>query len=368
MASEMLYPVMPIYLRMMGYSAAWMGVIEGLAEAIAGLSKGYFGRHSDAIGKRVPFVRWGYGLSALSRPMTALLQFPLWILAMRSMDRLGKGLRTGARDAMLSDVSTPETRGRVFGFHRSMDTLGAVIGPLLALAFLYWFPGQYRKLFLWALVPGILTLSLTFMLRDAPTEPRPSIQPAAIFKGFLTYWQRASVGYRRVATGLLLFTFFNSSDAFLLLFMKERGLPDTATIGLYIFFNLMTTLLSYPMGSLADKFGFRRIIVLGFGFFVLAYLGFSSRLTDGYLLLIWGFYGAYYAATDGVAKAWLSTLCNREDSATAIGSFAAWQSLMSLTASLWTGFVWTQFGGSVALYMSAIGAALAAAWLLLQKK
>ena len=365
--SEMLYPIMPIYLRMLGFSAAWIGVVEGLAEAIAGLSKGYFGRQSDAIGRRVPFVRWGYGLSAMSRPLMAILQFPLWVLAMRSMDRLGKGLRTGARDAMLADASTPETRGRVFGFHRSMDTLGAVIGPLLALAFLYFFPGQYRTLFLWAVVPGAATFLLTFLLRDAPpTSPRTDIiKPAEILRGFLTYWQRATPEYRRVVGLLLLFTFVNSSDAFLLLFMKQRGLDDNAIIGCYIFFNLITALLSFPMGMLADRLGHKRIIAFGFGCFAAAYFGFSSDSSIALLVLAWAMYGAYCAATDGVAKAWVSNLCARKDTATAIGSLAAWQSIMSLIASLWTGIVFTYWGGSVALTLSAAGAILTAITVLL---
>lgn len=135
-ASEMLYPVMPLYLKSIGFSVVLIGVLEGFAEAIAGLSKGYFGKMSDNTGRRLPFVQWGYLLSAVSKPMMAVFTFPFWIFTARTIDRIGKGIRSGARDAMLSDEATPQTKGRVFGFHRSMDTLGAVIGPLSALAFL----------------------------------------------------------------------------------------------------------------------------------------------------------------------------------------------------------------------------------------
>ncbi|HXU26934.1 MAG TPA: MFS transporter, partial [Bacteroidia bacterium] len=134
-ASEMLYPVMPIYLKTIGFSILLIGVLEGVAEATAGLSKGYFGNLSDNKGKRLPFVQIGYALSAISKPMMALFVYPLWVFGARSIDRLGKGVRTGARDALLSDEATPETKGTIFGFHRSMDTLGAVLGPLLALVY-----------------------------------------------------------------------------------------------------------------------------------------------------------------------------------------------------------------------------------------
>ena len=136
MASEMLYPIMPIYLKSIGFSIVLIGILEGVAEATAGLSKGYFGKLSDASGKRVPFVQVGYALSTISKPMMAMFIYPLWIFFARTIDRLGKGIRTGARDALLSDEAPAEVKAKVFGFHRSMDTLGAAIGPSLALLYL----------------------------------------------------------------------------------------------------------------------------------------------------------------------------------------------------------------------------------------
>ena len=141
-ASEMLYPVIPVYLRNIGFSVFLIGILEGIAEASAGLSKGYFGTWSDHTGKRMPFVRLGYFLSALSKPMMVLLKFPLWIFIARTTDRLGKGLRTAPRDALLSAEATPETKAGVFSFHRGWDTLGAVVGPLIALGYLHLHPGK----------------------------------------------------------------------------------------------------------------------------------------------------------------------------------------------------------------------------------
>src|SRR5512141_2206259 len=170
-ASEMLYPVMPVFLRSIGFSFLLIGILEGVAEATAGLSKGYFGQKSDQLGKRLPFVQLGYALSAISKPLMAFFVYPLWIFFARTIDRLGKGLRTGARDAMLSDECAPENKGKVFGFHRSMDTLGAVFGPAIALLYLYYHPGNYKMLFLIAFLPGVIAISFTFFIKEKKLKP-----------------------------------------------------------------------------------------------------------------------------------------------------------------------------------------------------
>ena len=233
-ASEMLYPVLPIYLKAIGFSIILIGILEGVAEAAAGLSKGYFGKLSDTSARRVPFVQIGYALSAISKPMMAIFTFPLWIFFVRTMDRFGKGIRTGARDAILSDEATPETKGKVFGFHRGMDTLGAVLGPSLALLYLYFYPKEYKTLFFIAFIPGLFAVLSSFYLKEKKVnEIRPKIKTP--FFSFLKYWKVSPAEYRKVVTGLLLFTLFNSSDFFLLLRAKQAGLDDTMVIGIYIF-------------------------------------------------------------------------------------------------------------------------------------
>ena len=208
-ASEMLYPVMPVYLRSIGFSILLIGILEGIAEATAGLSKGYFGNLSDMKQKRLPFVQVGYALSALSKPLMAIFIFPLWIFFARTLDRLGKGIRTGSRDAILSDETTMEHKGKVFGFHRGLDTLGAAIGPALALVYLYFFPEQYRWLFFLAFIPGMAAILITFLIREKkrskPDKPSGKIH----FLSYLSYWKQAGTGYRMVVAGLLLFTLFN---------------------------------------------------------------------------------------------------------------------------------------------------------------
>ena len=166
MASEMLYPIMPVFLSSIGFSVVLIGVLEGFAEMVAGLSKGYFGQLSDVRQKRLPFVQLGYFLSAISKPMLALFSTPVWIFFSRTIDRTGKGLRSAPRDALLSNATTKENKAKVFGFHRSMDTFGAVLGPLIALWFLACYPGQYQTLFIIAFIPGLAAVLFTFFVKE----------------------------------------------------------------------------------------------------------------------------------------------------------------------------------------------------------
>src|SRR5215203_3678783 len=159
-ASEMIYPVVPVYLKEIGFSVLLIGILEGVAEFTSGISKGYFGKLSDEKGVRLPFIKSGYFFSAISKPMMAMLVYPVWIFFARTTDRLGKGLRTAARDALLSQQATKETKARVFGFHRAWDTVGAITGPALALVYLHYFPGDYRTFFFLAFIPGLASVAL----------------------------------------------------------------------------------------------------------------------------------------------------------------------------------------------------------------
>ncbi len=355
MASEMLYPIMPVFLKHIGFSVLLIGILEGLAEAVAGLTKPYFGKQSDAMGKRLPFVQLGYALSAISKPLMAVFFYPLWIFFARTIDRLGKGIRTGARDAMLSDACTKETRGQVFGFHRSMDTAGAVLGPVLALVYLYFNPFDYRTLFLIAFFPGLLAILCTFLIKENIT-PGPSLPfsfKIKAFFSFTSYWKNAPGPYKKLVTGLILFALFNSSDVFLLLKMKESGLNDTAVIAVYIFYNLVFTLLAYPIGLLADKIGIRKIFILGIGLFAVVYCGFALNNNLLLYILLFALYGTYAAATDGISKAWISNIVPKEETATAIGTFAGFQSIAALIASSLCGLLWYNFGAMITFLATA---------------
>ena len=355
MASEMLYPVMPLFLQSIGYTALFIGILEGFAEAVAGLTKSYFGKRSDALGKRLPFVQLGYGLSAISKPMLAIFSFWWWIFLSRTTDRLGKGIRTGARDAMLSDECLPETRGRVFGFHRSMDTLGAVAGPALALIYLYYYPENYQTLFIIAFVPGLLAIACTLFMKEKKiiAATKKGITHAGIFS-FTSYWKSSSVTYKKLSAGLLLFALINSSDVFLLLKMKESGQDDTMIIAVYIFYNLVYALLSYPMGMLADKLGLKYIFSGGLLVFSIVYAGFAVSSSLLSFILLFALYGLYAAATEGISKAWISSLVPKGETASAIGTFSGFQSICTLFASSCCGLLWYQFGAMATLLISAV--------------
>ena len=361
LASEMLYPVMPLYLQSIGFSVFYIGLLEGVAEAVAGLSKGYFGQWSDRLGRRVPFVQAGYGLSALSKPMLAVLATPVWVLLARTVDRLGKGLRTGARDALLADETTPADRGKVFGFHRSMDTLGAVFGPLAALAWLAAHPGQYRPLFLWAFVPGVVAVGIALVLRERRAVP--SGRPVLPFWASFRYWRQAPAGYRRVVGGLLAFALVNSSDAFLLLLAKQRGFSTTAVIGLYILYNVTYVASAWPLGHLADRLGPRRLLVAGLVLFAGVYGGVALVHDLWAFGALFALYGVYAAATEGVAKAWVSTLCAKSDTGAALGTLGGLSSLAALVASTGAGALWQWRGPGATFGVAAVVALAVAGYL-----
>lgn len=350
MASELLYPVMPLYLKSIGFSVLLIGILEGIAEAAAGLSKGYFGQWSDQSGRRVPFVQLGYTLSAFAKPLLVLFNWPGWVVAMRTLDRAGKGIRTGARDAMLSGEATPQTKASVFGFHRAMDTLGAVLGPTFGLIYLYFNPGDYKPLFFYALIPGILAITATLSLNEKAASPQPI---SITFYSFIRYWKQSPPHYRRIVTGFLVFALVNSSDVFLLLQAKQRGLDEVDVIAIYIFYNLVYAVFSFPMGRLADRFGLKTIFVTGLLLFATVYAGLPMVESELWFLLLFFLYGLYAAATEGISKAWITNVAEGKDTATAIGTFSAFQSICAMVASLWTGLIWYLFGAAYAFAATA---------------
>jgi MFS family permease len=351
MASDMLYPVMPAYLRSIGFSVAFIGLLEGIAEAAAGLSKGYFGYWSDMSGKRLPFVRLGYTLSALSKPLMAAMAYPLWIFLVRTLDRLGKGMRTGARDAILADASTHQNRGKVFGFHRSMDTVGAALGPALALIWLYFRPGDYIPLFFIAFLPGIISVLLLFTLKE---QNNLAPQGKTItFSDSMRWLKTATPAYRTLLWGLLLFASINSAEIFLLLRAKDLGMTDAGVVGLYIFYNLIFALLAYPLGRLSDTIGMKRIFLLGLALFAITYLGMALFSSTTAIIALFFVYGGFAAATDGLAKAWISKVCGPREKAVGLGTFAGLQSLSLLLASVWAGLLWDITGPMTVFLLTA---------------
>jgi len=353
-ASEMLYPIIPVYLKEIGFSIMWIGILEGFVNFTAGVSKGYFGKLSDEKGVRLPFVKLGYFLSALSKPLIGFFVAPVWIFFVRTIDRLGKGVRVAAKDALLSAETTKANKAKVFGFNRALDTAGATIGPAIALAFLLFYPGEYKPLFYLAFIPGIISVSLIFLLKEKK-QPASTMEKGNFFS-FFKYWGIATKEYKHLVTGLLLFALFNSSDVFLLLKIKETigddtikilgsSLDsDTITIAAYILYNMVWALGSYPLGILADKIGYKKIFLSGLVLFASVYTGFAFNPSIASIFILFGVYGLFSAATDGVSKAWITNIAHDKNTATAIGFYTSCQSICTLGASTIAGLVWEHLG------------------------
>ena len=365
-ASEMLYPVIPVYLKEIGFSVLLIGVLEGVANFISGLSKGYFGKRSDEKGWRLPFVKLGYFFSAVSKPMMAAFVYPIWIFFARTIDRLGKGLRTAARDALLSQNATKETKARVFGFHRSMDTLGAAIGPGIALLFLIFYPDQYKTIFLLAFIPGIISVALIFLLKEK--KETVSTMGKGNFFSFFNYWKIASSDYKRLVAGLLFLALFNSSDLFLLLKTKAITGSDQLTIGAYILYNVVFALASYPFGAIADKIGIKKVFFGGLILFALVYFLFGITSSVAVIFSAFFIYGIYAAATEGITKAWITNMAHTANTATAIGFYTSCESICTLLASIIAGVIWDHLGSSTAFFTTSSAAVLVIFYFILYLK
>ena len=353
-STEMLYPITPLYLKSIGFSVFLIGAIEGVAEAISGLSKGYFGELSDTKGVRLPYIKFGYWLSAIGRPLMAAFTFPAWIFGARSIDLLGKGIRTSARDAMLSDESSSQNKATVFGFHRMMDTLGAVIGPAIALLYLHFYPNSYRMMFLIAFIPAVIAGATVLILKEKKKEVSAKKVKWPFIASF-NYIKTGPLEYKKLLFGLLLFTLFNSSNAFLILKMKNSGVSDTMTITTYIFYNFIYAAFSYPLGKLSDKMGMKATYIGGLIIFAIVYCGMALNSSlVGFFMLFFG-YGVFMASTEGISRAWISNVSHKGDTGKALGVFAGLNSLLTLAASSLTGLIWYKVSPTVAFIVIAVG-------------
>jgi MFS family permease len=344
-ASEMLYPVVPLFLTSaLGAPVAVVGVIEGVAEAIVSIMKGLSGWHCDKMGRRIPYIRWGYGLGALSKPLMALaFAWPLVFLA-RSVDRLGKGLRTTARDALIADAVDPCNGGRAYGFHRMMDTAGAIVGVLLATGLLALLPGHYRTIFLIATVPGAAAVWLTFKLREANAPEGCTAHPVDSCAPSLDKpWSGMPKAFWMILGLLMLFAFANSSDTFLILRAKDLGLSDVQSILAYTLFNLIYALSAYPLGILSDRFGRWRMIVTGWTLYAAVYFGFAWADMNA-VWWLFPLYGLFMGLTDGVGRALIRDKIPEEKKGTAMGIFHMGIGFMALFGSLVAGLLWDGIG------------------------
>ncbi|MBK8336222.1 MAG: MFS transporter [Sterolibacteriaceae bacterium] len=346
-ASELLYPLVPLYLTsvlMAGPKA--LGIIEGIAEATSSLLKLFSGVLTDRSRSAKPWVVGGYGLAALSRPLMGLAASWPAVLALRFADRVGKGLRSSPRDALLARAVPEQQRGLAFGLHRAMDNAGAVIGPLLA-AWLLARDVALRDIFIWAALPGAAAVALALAVRDP--QPAPHSRPP--FDWRLTGFAPA---YKRYLLTLAVFTLGNSSNMFLLLRARELGLPAAQVPLLWALVSAIAMLLSTPLSALSDRLGRWRLIVGGWTVYGLFYL--LLGLIGGAQWLLWplfAFYGVFLAATEGAEKALVADLAPRALLGTAYGWFNLTTGLMLLPASFLFGLLWQQLGPLFAFGFSA---------------
>ena len=360
-ASEMIAPVLPLFLTVtLRAPVAAVGLIEGVAESTASVLRVFAGWLSDRAGRRKPLVVAGYALSNLTKPLLAVAGTWPHVLAVRFVDRVGKGVRTAPRDALIADSVVAQHRGLAFGFHRAMDTAGAAVGPLLAFAVLAMAPEHYRTVFWVAAIPGaagILTAALFLhdVGRPAVAAPPPRLAFVGLGRPFAHFTLAATV-----------FALGNSSDAFLILRARNLGLPAAVIPLVYFAFNMVYALLSTPAGALSDRMGRRRILVVGYAVFAVVYFGFAllrapaGRWAVPALFLV---YGVYYALAEGAQRALVVDLVPAPLRATALGTFATATGLALLPASLVAGRLWDSLGPAAPFFYG--GATATTALLLL---
>jgi MFS family permease len=234
-----------------------------------------------------------------------------------------------------------------------MDTFGAVLGPALALFYLYLFPGDYTTLFYIAFIPGLIAVFATFYLKDKRVKIIKE-KKATSFFSFIHYWKESPKSYRQLLVGLLAFTLFNSSDVFLLLKAKQAGLDDTMIIGVYIFYNLVYALFAFPVGIIADRIGLKTTFITGLFLFAIVYFGMAVNENLSVYFILFFIYGLYASSTEGISKAWISNISKPKDTATAIGTYSGFQSICTMLASSLTGLIWYQFGADAAFITTAV--------------
>jgi MFS family permease len=358
-SSEMIYPLLPLFLTsVLGAGQIFVGLVEGIAESAASLTKLGSGWLSDRLGRRKELVVAGYTLSTLTRPLVAFALAPWHVLAVRFADRLGKGLRTSPRDALIAASTDVTMRGRAYGFHRSMDHLGAVAGPALAFGLLAMLGERLRMIFLLAAIPGFLSvLILTLWVSDVQVERAATREPrrAARLDGQL-------IRFLLVVT---LFTLGNSSDAFLLLRARDVGIAVAHLPLLWMFFHVIKAATGMPGGILSDLRGRRGAIIAGWLIYALAYLGFGAASHPWHIWALFAFYGLYFGLTEGVERALIADLVPAERQASAFGVYHFCIGIAALPSSLLMGYLYQRFGAGPAFTVGASLAALSALLLLI---
>ncbi len=371
-SSEMTLTLLPLFLtNVLGVAVPIVGLIEGGAEATSSLLKIVSGWFSDRSGQRKPFTVFGYGLSSLVKPLLALAGSWPPVLAIRFADRLGKGVRTSPRDALIAESSPEGQRGRAFGWHRAADTSGALLGLVLA-TLVIWLTQRndilmeqetFQHIVLWGAIPGFIAVAILIWKVHETGKPLPAAGLAAGLRGegsLRRQLQDVGSGLWKFLIVMAIFTLGNSSDAFLLLRIQNVGLTVLQISMVLVVYNLLYALVALPAGILSDRIGRKNLLLAGWGVYALIYLGFARAGNGPTAVLLYITYGLYYAATDGVSRAFVSDLAVGRRQATAYGLYHAVVGLVALPASVLAGVLWTQLSPAAPFYTGAILAGVAA--------
>lgn len=353
-STEMVYPLLPIYLTTrLGATPLIVGTIEGIAESLASLLKVFSGYYSDEIKKRKAFAISGYGISTVGKVILYLsFSWPM-VLTARILDRFGKGIRTAPRDALIAESAKKEELGKAFGLHRAMDTLGAVIGVLIAYILIGLPSINYNKIFLASLIPAFLGVIALFFVREKGERGIKS-------KKLSLEWNKLDSRLRMFLIIMFIFTLGNSSNQFLLLKAKNAGFNDKTVILLYLIYNIVYDVFSYPAGIISDKIGRKRMIILGYLAYGIVYFGFALAKMPTTIWMLFGIYGLYMAFTEGVEKAFISEIAPEDVRGTMIGLHATLVGIGLFPASFFAGVLWNLFGASAPFYFGGVIGLLAA--------
>lgn len=346
-SSEMIYPLIPLYLNnVLLASKTSIGVIEGVAESTASILKVFSGWLSDRLGKRKALIFWGYGISVFSRPVLAIATSWMHVLFYRFTDRVGKGVRTAPRDAVIADSTRREILGKAFGFHRSMDTVGAVIGPTLAFVLMGLFHDRIQTVFWISIIPGLFAvLTIALFVKDVKRDPsteRPRISLKGFDKRFKIFLIVAAI-----------FTLGKTSDAFLVLRAQDLGVKTGTIPLLYLTFNVVSAALSIPAGIMADRVGKRRVIFASYIIFSLVFIGFAVATSPLHAWLLFGAYGFFVAINEGVQRAYVATIIKPEIKATGYGIYHTIIGLSALPSSIIGGALWQNIAPQALFYYGA---------------
>lgn len=354
---KMVYAVMPLFLLSIGATKTELSFIEGVAESTAALIKAFSGWWSDKIGRNKPFMIIGYAVTAAVTPLYSLVVSPLQVLFLRFIERTGKGVRTAPRDSLIAGSAETRKVGKGFGFHKAMDNAGAIIGPLLACLVLLVYPDDYRRIFLMAAIPALIGVGTIILFIKEAGRKKEELPARISLREFS--WR-----YYAFLVITIIFTLGNSTDALLLVKAQSVGIQVAAIPLVYMLFNIVSVLLSVPMGTLSDRIGRERLIIFGLLVYSLVYYGFGKSGDKLVILLLFALYGVYSAATDGVQKALVSDLVVEEKRGTALGIYNAILGITLLPASLMAGVLYDRTGAAAAFYFGALMAFIGAVLML----